>query len=99
MFLETLALPAPQATIYSVDKWDSDYLCEKDGEAALFGVMGATARQGSLDDAIQHTKQLLDQLPLYETFVRHACTCTSTSAPPILRPAAPLRRHVHTEAD
>ena len=61
-----LAQLAPQATIYSVDKWDNDYLSEKEGEEAMFGGMGA--RQG-LDDAIQHTKQLLD-LPLYDTFVR-----------------------------
>ena len=52
--------------VYAVDKWDADYLCEKEGEAAM---LGGIARQG-LDDAIQHTKQLVDQVPLYETFVR-----------------------------
>ena len=55
-----------QATVYTVDTWDADYLSEKEGEAAMFG---GSARQG-LDDAVQHTKQLVDQVPLYETFVR-----------------------------
>ena len=59
--------------MYTVDKWDVDYLSEKEGEAAMFG---GTARQG-LDDAIQHTKQLLDQVPLYETFVRRAILSSS----------------------
>lgn len=59
---------APQATIYTVDTWDTDYLSEKEGEGAMFGSMGASM---GLDDAIQHTKQLLD-LPLYDTFVRMA---------------------------
>lgn len=63
--------------MYAIDKWDENYLSEKEGEAAIFG---ETARQG-LDDAIQHTKQLLEQVPLYDTFVSH----------PTLSSPSPLR--------
>ena len=49
-----------QATVYTVDYWDNEYILESaqaQGTAQFLGVD-------------EHTRQLLETIPLYETFVR-----------------------------